>query len=455
MQHDFREAEKSIQHAYRTYCRLKTALLEETLRDVLDEGEIVDEDFMGLDVSQVVDGECLAPFELPREIPTLEKTVVSTIFDDDPEQKVFEAAGEINQSSVWGSNLNKKAISKNDSKKKEEAKLPMPKLNAKKSFTMRNPRKSFNRSMSKMSSGSSFNFSQGNEEVLPDLETILMEKAKRHDIENVPKNANLSEKTQNPINSVDIGWLNRRNPSDNVPIEASVKNPSYGLGNVSRAALPKEGQTSFGLSALRINSDLCAPISETVQIPPEDKKFHESEDDSDAMVPNSDDESTIIAMQHRRSIRHVMKRRRLNEDTSQQSVSVPDAKELESPKKPVEKEKTPSPKKSPKQRTPIKVIQRTPTRRSTRVKRDQVSYQPITELEEEREQEPDPFACDDDSDQDPLFKDAKEEKELEVKKKQEIKKEKAENAKKEKKVADIKPPHLQTYRFFIYLSETE
>lgn len=450
MQHDFREAEKSIQHAYRTYCRLKTALLEETLRDVLDEGEMVHEDFMGLDVSQVVDGEwdSLAPFELPREIPTFEKTVVSTIFDDDPEQKVFEAAGEINQSSVWGSNLNKKAISKNDSKKKEEAKLPMPKLNAKKSFTMRNPRKSFNRSMSKINSGSSFNFSQGNEEVLPDLETILMEKAKRHDIENVPKNANLSEKIQNPINSVDIGWLNRRNPSDNVAIEAPAKNPSYGLGNVSRAALPKEGQTSFGLSALRINS------VETVQIPPEDKKFHESEDDSDAMVPNSDDESTIKAMQHRRSIRHVMKRRRLNEGTSHQSVSVSDVKELESPKKPVEKEKTP-PLRSPKQRTPMKVIQRTPTRRSTRVKRDQVLYQPITELEEEQEQEPDPFACDDDSDQDPLFKDAKEEKELEIKKKQEIKKEKAENAKKEKKVTDNKAPHLQTYRFFIYLSETE
>lgn len=394
---------------------------------------MMDEDFMGLDVSQVDDGESLAPFELPREIPIEKKNFVNTNSENDAEQKVFQAEGEVNQNGVWGSNLNKKTVSKNETKK--ETKDQMPKLNTKKSFTMRNPRKSFNRSMSKTSSASSFNFSQGNVEVLPDLETILMEKAKRHDIENVPKNANLSEKSQIPLNSVDVAWLNRRDPSNNVTVEGNSPNPSYGLGNVPVATLSKEGQNSFGLSSLRINSGQLVAPPESANVPHEDKKFHESEEDSDAMVPNSDDESTVKAMQHRRSIRHVMKRRRLNESVVQPASVVPVTKEPDLVQKLPEKEKSPPPtslKMTPKKKTPMKVVQRTPTRRSTRVKRGQAAYQIIIESEEE--QEVDPFACDDDSDKDPLFKDAEEKKVVQPKKKREAKKEKVEKVQKKNKV---------------------
>lgn len=398
------------------------------MRDVLDEGEIMDEDSVGLDISQVIDGESLAPFDLPmpREIPTVEKRDVTSIFENEPEQKVFEAEGEVNQSGVWASKLNKKAVPMQGMKKKEETKVQMPKLNAKKTFTMRNPRKSLNRSMSKTSSSSSFNFSQGNEEVLPDLETILIEKAKRHDIENVPKNANLPVKGPNPINSVDVGWLNRRDSSNNVPIDTPGSSASYGLGNAPVALLPKQSQTSFGMSALKINSGLSLPNPEPVQVAHEDKKYHES-DDSDAVVPNSDDESTRKATERRQSLRHVMKRRRLNESLSQKSVPVPTEPQ---PEVQLEKPKTP-PKKSPKQKTPVKAVQRTPTRRSTRTKRGQIAYQPIIESEEE----PDPFACDDDSDKDPPFKSLKEEKEIKTRKKRELTKEKVE---KPIKVSNIK-----------------
>uniref|UniRef100_A0A336LR96 DNA 3'-5' helicase n=1 Tax=Culicoides sonorensis TaxID=179676 RepID=A0A336LR96_CULSO len=438
--HDFREADKLIQHAYRTYCRLKTALLEETLRDVLNEDDTFDDDSFGLNISQVVDGESFAPFELPQ-IPVSAPTVY-----EDQVKKVFEPEIEVDQSKVWTSELNKKTVKNKKEETKKETSEPVIKLNVRKSFTMRNPRKPFNRSMSTTSSNGSFSLSQGND-FIPDLETILLEKAKRHDIENVPKNANLPSKNKELVNNVDVGWLNRRDPSNKVTSENQAPSSNFGLGNAPVAILSQQGATSFGMSSLKINSGGLKPHTQH-----EEAKFNKS-DDSDAAVSNSDEESTIRYSQ-RRSVRHVMKRRRLNESSSQiqepkdieptvaqtvnaeispepQKIVKPEVLELQSPKI-----KTPAKEKI--QRTPAKEkVQRTPTRRSTRTKKSEIAYQQVIP-ESDEEIEVDPFACDDDSDKDPEFKDVSQEKETKTKNKREVKKkeDKKESSVKVKKIKE-------------------
>lgn len=370
---------------------MKTAMLEETLRDVLDED--MDDTILG--ISREADPINCAPFELPDHIPFTDESI-----EEDTMKKASVAGENLAKNDVWGPELNRnfpKEKKKPGINKTEEK---GPKINTRKSFTMRNPRKLFkksNGSASKHGNSSNIQLNQKTDETLPDLETILLEKCKGRACTETSKNVscnNIMSKTL--VNTVDSQWL-RRQASDTST-------------DVTNNAVPVAAQTSFGISGLKIksNKDLSSMVRH--------ESIIDRESDSDAVIPNSEDELTVADIQELLSSRHVMKRRRLmnasqlsntsifkiNNDELLSTVSVRIEKSTYNEN--MMENECQSTTEKPKE-TKKKITRQLPLRRSTRKKTDDITYHYPKNMSDS-DREVDPFDCgNDDSDNDPSFKD--------------------------------------------------
>lgn len=295
MQHDIREADISIRQAYKMYYRFKSSFLENTLSQAIDED--------GFDLPLESDQSfpfdssfSLSYVETPEETSSflsnfsnLDDVQSSSLInirnvDENHVIKDFEAeqVDAINEN-AWGTNLNKKP-------KKETVKKLQPsnsqslrqsmteKLFQMSNFTKRNPRKSLSRSnlLSSGSQSSSFSTSfDTTKETLPDLETILAQKAlqeKAKDLTKIPKPSKLN---------LDKGWLNRcdENQIGGEKTDVTAESPSE----------PKQ----FGLSNI---------ITHTYA-----ECTYEKDQSDDEVIENSEDESDVKP----RNMRHVLKKRKV------------------------------------------------------------------------------------------------------------------------------------------------
>lgn len=196
--------------------------------------------------------------------------------------KDFEAE-EVNaiNENAWGTNLNKKlknpeAVNQLQSTNSQSFRQSMTeKLFPMSNFTKRNPRKSLSRNNLKSSGSlSSSSFSTSLDTTLPDLETILAQKAlqeKAKDLIQIPKSSNLN---------LDKGWLNRCDDNGGTKTDVSVECPAepkqYGLSNITPRVYAK-----------------CT--------------YDRNDQSDDEVIENSEDEADAKS----RTVRHVLKKRKV------------------------------------------------------------------------------------------------------------------------------------------------
>lgn len=279
------------------YYRMKTKFLSQTLTDVLDD----DEDFsVEFNVSQLHSSEDLTPAisELldPRfSLPDIPKEALTNKFDHQMDfSNEFDAVEQsTTNDNAWNEKLNK-------TKPSEKPKAEKPVFKKKLSLNiepvmmkpLRNPKKSLSRM--KTFSGTSLNsLDDVPKEVLPDLETILLEKSRGNNQQEAKPAASMSSDIKT---SLDIGWLDRNTSSTSD-------------GFVAQASSSLSAKSSFGLSNLNMksfsgsNANLAS--STTVYEP----KFDTVEGSDNEIVGNSDDEEEG---QFRRPLLHIAKKRRLS-----------------------------------------------------------------------------------------------------------------------------------------------
>lgn len=192
-----------------------------------------------------------------------------------------EEACAINENS-WGTNLNKKPQKAKVNQLRSSNSLSVrqsmtEKLFPMSNFTKRNPRKSLSRNNLQSSSSMSSSFSTSldtTRETLPDLETILAQKAlqeKAKEAIQIPKPSNLN---------IDKAWLSRCDESGDTKMDISSESP----------AKPKQ----YGLS--NINPQIYAKCS-----------YDQNDQSDDEVIENSEDEAEVRP----RNVRHVLKKRKV------------------------------------------------------------------------------------------------------------------------------------------------
>lgn len=284
-----------VKQAYKLYYKMKTSFLESTFTECFDE----DDEAANFSHSSIASTSIqqLMASESFSSLPDSSFSNVSSIMQSgkfpETEQiiiekgpvKVFEAALESTvNDDAWGKDLNKKVLPKKSLPTTEKV-LSKIKLNVsstdQKPF-LRNPRKSLSRNLSKLDHKSSNELSQ--REVLPDLETILLEKSRTN--HTVPKPIAPST----IVHHVDINWLERNTESDVskvIPIVPSVLTSSSG---------------SFGLSNLNIQSSSFIGS---------ENKYHTLDEATDNEVIGNSDEESIPTTVHL----HIAKKRKISDVT--------------------------------------------------------------------------------------------------------------------------------------------
>ncbi|XP_055608011.1 ATP-dependent DNA helicase Q4 isoform X2 [Uranotaenia lowii] len=339
LSHDIRDSPADVRNSYKMYYKLKTSLLEDTLQDVLDD----DDDFDSSLVSQMessLSQDMSFNGETFSNLGEMQGANISlgNLLTDQISGKVteFETEQESEQNArAWGKELNRKKPSqelvKEPSPVKPKAKVPTKLMEASVVVPKRNPRKSLSSRLSSNSFSLNTNLSSLTSskwtEVLPDLETLLNEKSKQETspIQIATLNA---QQSKEPINQLDAGWLNRQTsePGTNITpiVKTDLQPKRFGLRNLnlssieSPSAAPVDVSTSFGMSALSMNSFTSATpnsMSDTTspQIIAQSTAFDRSvQSDSDGVVENSEDESCTGGGSHNSSVvRHVAKKRKV------------------------------------------------------------------------------------------------------------------------------------------------
>ena len=282
-----------VKQAYKLYYKMKTSYLESTLTESLvdDDEEPINSSQMDYSVIASTSVQELLSCESFSNLPDSSFSNISTLRQagEFPESvqpqieknsvKVFEAALESTvNDDAWGENLNKKNVPKKTLTERVPSKLKLNLSNVDLKSFLKNPRKSLSRHSSKSDQISSNELCP--REVLPELETILLEKSR-------------SNKTVAKIPSttiahhVDIGWLDRNTPlEDSKLIQNSTPISTSSFG-------------SFGLSNLNMqSSSFIASVN----------KYHTLDGATDdEVIGNSDEESTMPAIHL-----HIAKKRKIS-----------------------------------------------------------------------------------------------------------------------------------------------
>ncbi|XP_061391046.1 uncharacterized protein LOC133326411 [Musca vetustissima] len=392
--YDIREASQEIRDSYKMYYKLKTSFLEDTLNDVLsDDGfdvlemsqmsqtngdldcSLAEESINGgpklpLDISAIVDApngvhddSCNGGFSNVQEIPN-----GAAVFTEARVLKEFEAVEELDiNKKAWGAKVSMKQTTEVVDKKDTPRRSLKPNLSAKlfnnSSFSKRNPRKSVSKSNLDSSLRSNNNNNtlsdtlNSTKDVLPDLETILLQKAKEQQIQNnINANPLLAvDKYRDSIKTqVDEGWLERNAQQNGIarkPIRNSVKiepnnNVStpprksiYGLSNID---VSKFQTTTTTATTTDDNlNDTAKPNLEDAEVPAENTTGHNGVGETShfqempvekpkkvVKKPNSDSDSDSVVGDSEEEIeppeyRHIVKRRRIVPSTSPKTEAKP------------------------------------------------------------------------------------------------------------------------------------
>lgn len=384
-QYDIREASQEIRDSYKMYYKLKTSFLEDTLNDVLSddgfdvlemsqrEGELdisLTEDSINggpklpLDISSLVEAdhqhqENSIGFSNVHELSdvVLNASVVKN--HENRVLKEFEAVEELDlNKNAWGDKVSMKTkptTTKKDTPRRSFKPNFNDKLFNNSSFSKRNPRKSVSKSTLDSSLRSNQNSSINDTlnisktDVLPDLETILLEKAKEQQKAAANISANpllVIDKNKDVIKThVDEGWLERNAMQNglaskiiNKSIQKEQNNnrltpsrkSSYGLSNIDVSKLqtlsatnkPEETETNYersdnfggnlidgnpaGPQEDHVEEMLVKNINEYRKKPNKPKK----DSDSDSVVDDSEEENEP------QEYRHIVKRRKIMPTTT-------------------------------------------------------------------------------------------------------------------------------------------
>ncbi|XP_052860707.1 uncharacterized protein LOC128267812 [Anopheles cruzii] len=339
---DIRESPVEIRNSYKTYYRLKTSLLEDTLLDALDEDDDFDGSLMSQESSfsqETTDGTQLSfasgtirnDSALSGRSSSLNSLLTEPIGSQavpNSQAPSFEAEKEIEHNqNAWRNERsrqkpalsavsegtpeasNSKPVAINVSKLMASPLMMLPK---------RNPRKLMSRNSFSGTSAADGSAGNGSKTLLPDLETLLNAKSKELDTsvtkveETLPALSSVPA-TREPINQLDERWLDRLS-SEGMVKETTVPSasdqsskpctPHYGLRNVNLAAIASSG--SFGMSSLSMSSQTNVPEGHvTVQATVFDRGVIQS--DSDDVVENSDEECKKTSP----GMLHVVKKRKI------------------------------------------------------------------------------------------------------------------------------------------------
>lgn len=459
------------------YYKLKTSFLEETLSDALEDDSF---DLSILESSSQMDTGTMDLSQLTHSniTSTCGNSVILSDCDSTKLQEsrlseadqshelslttsnrsnIFEAEifDKINEN-AWAAEIGTKAANGSTNDKQAELGTKVratmsDKLFRNSSFSKRNPRKSLSRN-NLQSSNSFSSYSGGSQrELLPDLETILSQKsqqAKENENElaatvavgNPVITGNLKTVHSTLDNEFNLEWLNRCNQTnsletDSMDLRASISSqqhsdksadvkPSYGLSNINTTALARV--EAAAMSSKKTEAEAHAPHADVspveykndcsqVQIVTENKYSYSDEDDDE--IANSEDDNNISPTAPQiRSIRHVLKKRKLeNVDNPSEAEAVLNVKEntptIETNKPAVVNRNIEEPSKMVKQKKTKKVVvKRTRTaapvarRRSARVpkaRQDNVKQYEMSSDSGDGNED-DPFGGDD-SDADPDF----------------------------------------------------
>lgn len=462
-QYDIREAPTEIRDSYRMYYKLKTSFLEETLSEALEDDSfdlsILDSssqdtgnsfsEVSSVDISQLTNSTLSMITDrsgnfadisastidrtLSEVVPQASQSIDSTVFEAEQFEQLNEKAWGANQN-----NVNDKGEGNEYTKRVEmSAKVRQnvaDKLFRNSSFSMRNPRKSLSKS-SLRSSNSFSSQSSSQREVLPDLETILSQKSQNNDSEPVGGKL-LARSTSTTVDKhINVNWLNRCSSSNGLDpnewqsspstsmTDIDAARPTYGLSNINMSALPKcEPVTvaSMAGSKTMLSFDMCnMKLGNANRASSSGVEHTYSYSDEDE-IANSEEETIADSSEPQiqiRSIRHVQKKRKLDELQTQTAagetnssatattIVQPLSEQFE------EKPNVVAPAKVVKPKKGKKVVKKRATtiaaapiarRKSSRVSKAVQHKVEADEADSDGGNEVDPFA-DDDSDADPDF----------------------------------------------------
>lgn len=292
---------------------MKTQLLDKTLGDIF-----VDDGFNILDNSNETDlnentssGIDISGINLDNLANVCQFSNIQDIScrrDNEQEDSVFSANKNLDQEIIkqnktaWGDNLNKKVNVQKVTQRKSPTRSSSFKSNdslfKSQTFSIRNPRKSL------LKSNSQINLSHKSElahEFLPDLETVLSQKAREHAEVSTFPSSTAVQKTKEVSKEVDMGWLER----------TSSENGLLVLNNqIKKSNTLHETPKQFGLENIDMEKLKRLASAKETKIYKVDKDskdapqyFEQTEDDANEFVGESDNEDETY--------RQLAKRRKL------------------------------------------------------------------------------------------------------------------------------------------------
>ncbi|KAG5681743.1 hypothetical protein PVAND_011152 [Polypedilum vanderplanki] len=308
--YDIKDAAYNVKQAYKMYYRMKTSFLSETLLDVLDDDEEEkqkhdieqqnSEDF--LEVSQLSSAfvnESLVSESIHELLDP--KNKLPNIYSRNQQNEIFqeyEAVEPTNNDKVWDKSLNK--IKKNTSGYKLESKETIPIKSSRSKVELnfekiqvkipRNPKKGI--SKKNLTQDLNSNEDDKQNDSLPDLETILLEKSKRRLEEHKSDIVSNQEEIKT---FVDTDWLNRNAPSVDQ--------------NISKNDNSTYVTSTYGISNLNIPSHNTTPLKLSVETCAIEAKYHSGN--------ISDDEYVESRKVEKEEILPVSKKRRLSIDINE------------------------------------------------------------------------------------------------------------------------------------------
>lgn len=359
------------------YYKLKTSFLEDTLNDVLS-----DDGFDVLDISQKegdldesatesINGGPQLPLDITKLIEQQQQERVAGTQDikndstnglEAPGSSVltnltnnavlrdFEPTEQLAlNDKAWGPTVTKKPAEKEIKKIIRKSLKPnfKEKLFENTSFSKRNPRKSLSKSaLDNSIRGSQTNLnesSNANKEVLPDLETILLQKAKEQQsaaVIAINPLLTIEKSNENIKTQVDEGWLERNAAQNGIKNRITLdkkihkmegndsqilskKKSVYGLSNLDVSkflshSVEEQSLTNFAINDQNENTEskTVEPVTlgeNTVENTiPQKKSFKFEESNSDSVVDDSEEEKES------QEYRHIVKRRRVINSTPPQ-----------------------------------------------------------------------------------------------------------------------------------------
>ncbi|XP_037890041.1 uncharacterized protein LOC119637796 [Glossina fuscipes] len=349
--YDIKEAHQEIKDSYKMYYKMKTAFLENTLNDTLS-----DDGFDVLKLSQVDGGLDITLSEnsvnaqgsqLPlnfselvddcNNFPAIEakaqkedanKKVSDNVNKLNGFKREFEPVEELSlNNKAWDNEIKKKIELKEKTEVVKKKSLGLnftQKLFQNSSFSKRNPRKSLTRTISsqKNISDISVNNSLINAgDSLPDLETILVEKAKEQQMAAIIVNPLLAiEKCEDAIKTeIDEGWLERTSNQNGLKSLSTPKieeNVTQTKGEARPSELNDIHVNNFSKKSQE--EGLAAPLdiekSNNLNKLGERKRKRSYDSDYDSIVGDSEDETSL--QKHR----HIIKRGRVTTTTIPQAM---------------------------------------------------------------------------------------------------------------------------------------